>query len=35
MPARSVVVNRYFRPSLGMPSIYLYRDAVDFRNYAQ
>jgi transposase len=24
-------VNRYFRPSVSMPNIYLYRDPVDFR----
>lgn len=24
-------MNRYFRPSLSMPNIYLYRDPVDFR----
>jgi len=27
--------SRYLRPALSMPRIYLYRDPVDFRNYAQ
>jgi hypothetical protein len=27
--------SRYLRPAVPMPRIYLYRDPVDFRNYAQ